>query len=662
MYGTKKNILRIFLLAAGICAACAGISHAADNLPAETKTTYPPGSAWTLSYPLGQHLPSYLDTLSLNYQRQAIPSLSSDAYVTTGNLGAEGETLIFFQRKPGEQFFFADALRTWLPTAYRQKFYNVFIPMTLLSYNTGGNKENVQDRLRATFAANLNRRFGFTASLDYLYSKGAYSNQAVKDFVFGFGAYYAGDRYDVQAYYNQYNMLNKENGGITDDLYITDPGELQGGVDKIEPRSIPTRLSSAHSRLAGSHFFLNQAYKIGYWTERQVNDTLIRKEYVPVTKFIHTLEFKRNRHVFDNRDADQAANFWENRYISEGFTHDRTLQWELANTLGITTVEGFKPWAKFALGAYITYSHIHTRQTSVTPEGEDLTPLPFSIPGSHGQNLLWIGGQLSKTSGQLITYSADAKFGIAGDVAADLDIRGEIGSRFRMLGDTVQIKAYGSFRNTAQPYLLQKYVSNHFVWNNDFGKTRDFRISGKLTIPWTRTQISAGVANIQNMVYFGPDALPRQNGGNVQVVYASLEQKLKAGIWHWDNSITYQTSTDQSCLPLPVLTIYSNMYVHFKAFRVLDLQLGVDCDYFTRYNALGYQPATMSFHTTDNGSKAGNYAWCDLYASCKLYKVRFFVLWSHFNQGMFSKNYFSMPGYPLNPRKFQLGLSIDFAN
>ncbi|WP_409448333.1 putative porin [Escherichia coli] len=29
---------------------------------------------------------------------------------------------------------------------------------------------------------------------------------------------------------------------------------------------------------------------------------------------------------------------------------------------------------------------------------------------------------------------------------------------------------------------------------------------------------------------------------------------------------------------------------------------------------------------------------------------------------MTSNNYFSMPHYPLNPRKFQIGLSIDFAN
>jgi hypothetical protein len=104
------------------------------------------------------------------------------------------------------------------------------------------------------------------------------------------------------------------------------------------------------------------------------------------------------------------------------------------------------------------------------------------------------------------------------------------------------------------------------------------------------------------------------------------------------------------------------MYLMFKPFKSLYVQIGADCDYISRYNALGYQPATMSFYVKDDGSKAGNYAFCNVYATCKLYKVRFYVMFSHINQGWFGKEYFSMPGYPLNPRRFQLGLSIDFAN
>ena len=50
-------------------------------------------------------------------------------------------------------------------------------------------------------------------------------------------------------------------------------------------------------------------------------------------------------------------------------------------------------------------------------------------------------------------------------------------------------------------------------------------------------------------------------------------------------------------------------------------------------------------------------------ANMKLKKTRFFVMFSHFNQGMFGgDNYFSSPHYPLNPRRLQMGLSVDFTN
>ena len=53
----------------------------------------------------------------------------------------------------------------------------------------------------------------------------------------------------------------------------------------------------------------------------------------------------------------------------------------------------------------------------------------------------------------------------------------------------------------------------------------------------------------------------------------------------------------------------------------------------------------------------------EVYMNFKLSKTRFYVMFSHVNQGLFGgDNWFSMPGYPLNPRRFQLGLSIDFAN
>ena len=220
--------------------------------------------------------------------------------------------------------------------------------------------------------------------------------------------------------------------------------------------------------------------------------------------------------------------------------------------------------------------------------------------------------------------------------------------------------AYGEFLNEETPYLMRHYRSNHFIWNNNFGKQRTYAFGGTVQLGRTGTTLSAGVKNLQNYVYFGPDALPVQYDGNVQVFHATLQQNFRAGILNWRNKVTYQTSTNENVLPLPKLAVYSNLFLLFRV-ATLHVQLGVDCDWYTKYYAPAYQPATASF-INQHEVKLGNYPFMNVYANMKLGRTRFYVMMSHINQGWFSNDYFSVVDYPLNPRRFQLGLSVDFAN
>ena len=641
-----------------------------EKQAAVKKDTLKEGSAWTLTFPLGDHVESSIDTLTYNYQRRSIPSQQSDAYVTTGNLGSEGINMIFFDRPQRYPFFFRDALDQWLPSFSNQKFYNIYVPSTILQYGFAGSKETHQDLLKVDLMGNVNRRIGIGGKTTYLHSRGAYESQAVKNFSWGLSFYYLGDHYEAQAFYNNYYTLLKENGGITDDLYITDPAEVQAGVTSINSKSIPVNLNAAQSRMTGDEFYMNHAYKMGYWKTVAVNDTAFREEFVPLAKVIYSFDLQHARHGFSNYNAQEGNAFWENRFISLGNTQDNTYMNMMTNSIGLELIEGFRKWVKFGLSAFVSYQIQKYNQTTyytpIDPElVEELTPLPSGIyvPDAATKNYLWVGGRLQKDRGNILRYSADVKFGLVGDVAGDIDLNGNVSTQFRLKNDSVKFSAEGHFSNQSQPYLLQQYISNHFVWSNNFGKTRRYKVAGKLLIPWTRTTLSAGVENLQNYVYFNNQALPQQYGGNVQVFSASLNQELKFGILHWNNTIYYQKTSNSNVLPLPELTIYSNLFVKFIAFKVLKLQIGVDCDYYTSYNALNYQPATMTFHVQDaDVYKVGNYPFITVYANARLYKTRFYVQYSHINQGWFSTNSFLMPHYPMNPRRLELGLAIDFNN
>lgn len=630
--------------------------------------------AWTLLPPLGIHEPSTIDTLLYNYGQRSVPSAQSPAYASVGNLGGSGMNMLYFERRPMSDFFFRDALRAWLPMQGDHRFYNTRVPMTLVSYNTGGGRENKQDRLQATFSGNASSRLQFGANVDYIYSKGSYANQAVKNLIWGLSSSYMGDRYEYQTFFNHYNGLNQDNGGITDDLYITDPAQLQGGQTSIDAKNIPTNLTSARTRMKGQEFYMNHRYKLGFWKITPPNDsipgdTIEHRTYIPVTSFVWTLDYNDASHTFYNNSPSEASTFWDNRYLTTGNSTDPTKYWSLRNSFGIQLLEGFNKYAKAGLAAYVTHEMRSYKQSpdslpiAVEDRNELLSPYPYDtkVARRETQNLLWVGAQLTKQQGTLIRYEATARFGVVGPAAGEIYAEGRAMSQFPFLRDSLNIAVYGLFANEATPYLMNNYVSNYFIWKNDFGKTRRFRVGGELSFPLTDTYLNVGVENVQNAIYFGPDSRPVQNGGSVQMISASLRQNFHVGILNWNNRVTFQTTTNDAVVPLPRLSIYSNLFIRFRVAKVLHVDLGVDCDYYTRYYAPGFQPATMGFYN-QRDVKVGNYPFMNVYANMKLKRARFYVMMSHVNQGMMGDNYFALPHYPMNPRRFQMGVSVDFAN
>jgi hypothetical protein len=635
-------------------------------IPADAKKpVLEPSYSWKLLQPLGLRESVDLDTLYTNYSLRFVPQTISPAYATTGNYCAEGYNMIYFDRQGISDFMFRDPVSHWLPDESKMRFYNTRIPTTILGYSFGGGKENNQDNFSIDFSANANKRTQVGFILDYPYSKGMYANQAAKNFTWGASVSYIGERFEVQTYGYHYALSVQDNGGITDDLYITDPAEVQGGQNSVEAKQIPTNLNAAQNNVNGGEFYFNGRYKMGFYQEEQVNDTTVNRTLVPVTSIIWTMKYRTGNHEFKNYNAQENMSFWDNTYFDPSQTEDTQKFWSFRNTLGLSLLEGFNKYAKAGLAVYATYEMRHYAMDTVLPEtdttdsGLAANPYP-DVLTSEKQNLLWVGAQLTKQQGRIINYDVTGELGVIGEAAGEIKVDGGITTRIPLFGDTVNVRANGKFTNLSAPWFMKHFLSNHFIWENDFSKTRTFRVGGEIHIPWTWTSLSAGVENVQNALYFDGNSLAQQNDGSVQVFSATLNQNLHAGCFHWENRITYQTSSNDNVIPLPKLAIYSNMYVTFRI-ATLRMQLGIDCNYFTRYKPVDYQPATMQF-TNSDGKWIGNYPFMNFYINCRLSKTRFFLMMSHVNQGLTGDNYFSMPHYPMNPRRFQLGLSIDFAN
>lgn len=624
--------------------------------------------AWRITQPLGdRYRVPMMDTLMLNYYQKFLPTTYSTSYAYTGTLGSPGQSEIFFDRPQTPDFIFITPFWPYYKRPENSNFYNTRIPFTHVSYFTGGPKVSSTDDLSVEFSGNINKRLAIGASIDYIFSRGYYDRQATKDFSYQIYGSYIGDRYELQVFLNTLNFVVQENGGISNDDYILKPDEMGGSKNGIDTKTIPVNLNDAVNRVRGKVYYATQRYNLGF-ERTELHDTIEETIFVPVSSIIHTIEYTENRRRFIAGSLPAIGetvekNFFQHNYFDNARTNDTTSYWSLKNTIGLSLREGFNKYAKVGLAAYLTYDIRKFKQMGDTVGGIQEGGVYNRGPQkTYTDNVAWVGAQISKRMGKILTYDVNGKLGIVGSEAGSIDVQGNINTRFPILKDTIQLRAYGFFKNAEPSYYYKRYVSNHFIWNNNFGKERRFRVGGEFSIPRWRTKLNVGVENLQNYIYFGNDQKPHQTGDLIQVFSASLDQNFKFGILNWDNQLVYQKSSKPAILPLPDLSIYSNLYLYFRIAKVLQVQFGIDCRYHTKYYAPGYQPATLSFYNQDQ-IEVGNYPLMNAYANMKLKQARFFVLFSHVNKGIVGgNNYFSLPHYPLNPRSFQVGVAIDFYN
>ena len=233
---------------------------------------------------------------------------------------------------------------------------------------------------------------------------------------------------------------------------------------------------------------------------------------------------------------------------------------------------------------------------------------------------------------------------------------------FRLGKDTVNLYARGHVTNLLPSFYMRHYHSNHFSWDNDLNKEFRTGVEGELNIQRWGTNLRAGVENIKNYTYFDQNALPAQHSGSIQVIAATLNQKFKLGVFHLDNEVTWQKSSNSTILPLPDLSLYHNFYILGKLAKVLTVQLGADMRYFTTYHAPAYMPAIQQFHLQPENDQVqlGGYPIINAYLNLHLKRTRIFVMMYHVNAGMGNGQSFLVPHYPLNSRLLKIGVSWNF--
>lgn len=408
--------------------------------------------------------------------------------------------------------------------------------------------------------------------------------------------------------------------------------------------------------------------------KKQADSMWMKKEFVPVTSFIHTIQFDNYRRIYQayNTPSNYYANNYNvQEYLSGDSIYDKTRYYSLKNTFALSLLEGFNKWAKAGLKAFITSDLRHFTLPNAT--GID----------SYNEHNFSIGAQLSKTQGKLLHYDAIAETWLTGSDAGQMKLDVNADLNFKLFGDTLTLSANGFLYRLNPIFYYRHFHSRHAWWDNDnLSKIIHSRIQGILNYQKTRTTLRVEIDEIKNYTYFASSyntindnrvnhaIVVKQNNGLIHLLTASISQDFTFGLINWENMITYQNSSNKTVLPVPALNIYSNLYLRFKIAHVLRCDFGADVRYFTKYYAPDYVPILGQYaiqtntdtNGNDNRIEIGNYPVANVYANFHLKHTRFFIMLSHFNAGTGRKNYFFTPHYPLNQSILRFGLSWNFFN
>lgn len=600
--------------------------------------------------------------------------------VSNSNLVSPLQSRIYFDRQKTVDFIFADVYTPFIITPQQVKYYHTTTPYSTVGYKKGFVSDLAQNEINFSFTGNVSERVNLGMTIDYLNSYGRFANQEAKTVLGSVFGSYNGDHYSLQSSFTWNTLSNFENGGLldTDDLL---------GV--LKPEDMPVRMKgmSGFKYLSG---YLNHYYSICVERERKVQykerdeagnwvkKDSIKIEYVPVTTFRHMFEVNNATKRYVEKALNQSI--LPNAYRNISATNDSAACLTIKNTLAVVFEEEFNTLLKFGATVYA----MNEVQRHLSPIGKaapliaigdspfgnpiELYPdtafywVPDTLYGPHWTNNTYIGGALYKNQGKYVHYGFDGNVCVLGYKIGEFQVNGHLDAGFRIGKDSLTLMAKAYIKNETPDYYLQHYQSNHYQWENNFGKTYRFYVGGEVAYPtrWVQPKLNVSFENIKNHIYFDADGSPQQAGGNIQVLAADVQLNVTTPWVNLDNHAIYQY-TSSNKLPLPTLTLYHNLYYHGCWFKALDTQIGVDMRYFTKYYAPILNPALGQF-CIQAQEQVGNYPVMNVYANfyVRSLRLKLFVQYQHINTLFMNKPYFEMPGYPMAPGMFRAGLAWHF--
>ena len=637
-----------------------------------------------------------LDT-TYNYHFNEYPFYKEDINTTwLGVSGSPEMTYNYFKRTQTDNAIFYTPLQRYSYSPETLPNYNTKTPHTELAYwgTLFANKEKEESNIRVLTTQNILPELNLTLEFRRFGGNGILKREDTNNRNVVIASNYMGKRYLMHTGYIYNKVARSENGGIVDNFWIRDT--------TVDAREIDIYLKNASSTTKKNTLFLDQSYRIPFTflenlkgrkerkRQEAVRDSImtsgdslaiaalleeeaieLEEAQVPadtVNKDIttaiigHSSEYSVFRRIYQDdisTSDDLGRQFFNDRfYLNPTRSADSLRVMKFENRFFIR----LQPWksdaivSKLDVGIGDKLANYFTFNTADYVQGSSNTLLnsTYLYAGARGQYKKYF------------TWDAKGEYTFLGYEINDFGIHANLAfSAYPFRRDRkspLTLKAHFETTLKEPDYYEQHLCTNHYMWNNDFGKISSTKIGAALEIPRWDLHASFDYALLSNNIYYDTEGIVRQNTDPMSVMTASLRKDFIVWKFHLDHQALFQLSSNKDVIPLPMLALNLRYYLQFDVVKkVMQMQIGANAAFTTKWYAPAFNPVLGVFHN-QNVAEYGNCPYIDAFVNIQWKRACIFVKIVNVNMGWPNKSadYFSAAGYIAPQRAIKFGISWPF--
>ena len=613
-----------------------------------------------------------------------------------GVSGSPVQLYDYFKRQQEDNAIFYTPYRLWNHSAEDLPQYNTKTPYTELAYygTLFANKEKEESNVKVLTTQNITPELNLTLEFKRYGGNGMLKREDTGNRTFVAATNYTGKKYLMHAGFIYNKIDRSENGGIIDETWIRDT--------TVDSREIDVYLRDASNKIKRNTVFLDQTYRIPFsflkdlkgrkerkraealrdsimscgdsiaiaafleaenvkMDEEAAKADTVKMDTDVTTAFIgHSSEYSVFRKTYTDNISDQNGRDFYNDmfYLNPARSRDSLRVMRLENKVFIR----LQPWKDDGI-----VSKLDVGIGDKLVNYYSFRPADYLQGGTNViQNSLYLYAGANGQYKKYLTWNAKGKYNFLGYEINDFGIEANMAfsafpfRRHRQSPLTVGVHFE---TNLNEPdYYQQRLYTNHYKWENDFGKISDTRLEASLSIPRWDLAASFGYALLSNNIYYDNMGIVRQNTAPMSVMTATLKKNFRIWKFHLDHQAMLQLSSNEEVMPLPLVTLNFRYYLQFDVVKkVMQMQIGANGTYNTKWYAPAYNPVLGVFHNQDT-REYGNCPYIDAFVNIQWKKASIFIKVVNLNMGWPNKSadYFSAAGYIAPQRAIKFGITWPF--